>query len=99
MSHSGIAEIEGGRVKGTVDFIDKLSQATNTTISHWTEGENPENIKCYNHESLDVLIDSMIDTGIIKEDGKLNEMAQNLILKVLEKEIIQRIEKNKRDKK
>lgn len=92
-----LAEIEGGRIKGTLQFITKLSEVTGKSLSFWTDGEEIE--KNYStYEALNVLIESMIDTGMIKDDGKLNETAQKLILNVLEKEISLKIKKMKDEK-
>ncbi len=98
VSRTNIAEIEGGRINGTVKFISKLSSVTNTPLSYWTNGINSGTIKYNQYESLDVLIESLIDTEIIGEDGKLNEFAKKLVVNVLEKEIALKI-KNKGDKK
>lgn len=97
VSRSNIAEIESGRVKGTVKFISKLSEVTNTPLSNWTDEVNTNTLKYTQYEALDVLLDSLIDTGIVGSDGKLNDMAKKLVINVLEKEILLKI-KNKGDK-
>lgn|GEM_PF-2706707 len=98
VSRTNIAEIEGGRINGTVKFISKLSLVTDTPLSYWTDDMKSGTIKYNPYEALDVLIDSLIDTHIIGEDGKLNEFAQKLVINVLEKEIALKI-KSKGDKK
>lgn len=97
VSRSNIAEIESGRIKGTVKFISKLSEVTNTPLSTWTDDVNTDTLKYIQYEALDVLLNSLIDTGIVGEDGKLNDMAKKLVINVLEKEILLKI-KNKGDK-
>lgn len=97
VSRSNIAEIESGRIKGTVKFISKLSEVTNTPLSTWTNDVNIDTLKYTQYEALDVLLNSLIDTGIVGKDGKLNDMAKKLVINVLEKEILLKI-KNKGDK-
>lgn len=86
-SRTLISDIERGRIKGTIDFINKLSDVTNKPFAYWTNDVNSDTIKYVQYEGLNVLIESLMDTGIIGEDGKLNEMAQKLVINVLEKEI------------
>ncbi len=94
VSRTNIAEIEGGRINGTLKFLTKLSEATGKSLSYWTD--DVETDKGYSiYDALDILIDSLIDTNIIKEDGKINETAQKLIINVLEKEIALKIKRKK----
>ncbi|KGN01184.1 transcriptional regulator [Clostridium haemolyticum NCTC 8350] len=90
-----MAEIENGRIKGTVKFITKMSEISNTPIAYWSGEEIENNYKTY--EALDVLIEAMLDTEMIKNDGKINEAAQKLIIAVLEKEVKYKIKKRKEE--
>lgn len=94
VSRTLIADIERGRIKGTLKFATTLAEITNKPLNYWLDTNEVE--KNYNHyEALDILIDSLIDTGMINEDGKMDEAAQKLIINVLEKEIALKI-KNKK---
>lgn len=97
VSRNLISDVERGRIKGTVEFIAKLAEATNTNIAYWTDDINSNDIKYNQYEALDVLINSFIETGLVGEDGKLNEIAQKLVINVLEKEIALKI-KNRGDR-
>lgn len=96
VSRTNIAEIENGRIKGTVKFITKMAEISNMPISYWSSDEIENNYKTY--EALDVLIEAMIDSEMIKSDGKINEDSQKLIIAVLEKEVKLKI-KNRENKK
>lgn len=91
MKRTAITEIESGRVKGTLEFINKISELSGKPISYWADSEVEKNYKAY--EALDILIDAMIDSGMIKEDGKIGENETKLIISVLEKEVAYKIKK------
>lgn len=92
VSRTNIAEIEGGRLKGTLKFVNKLATATNKPLSYWAnEDEIEQTYSAY--DALDVLIDAMLDSGMIGKDGKIHEKEGKLILAVLEKEIAFKIKK------
>jgi transcriptional regulator with XRE-family HTH domain len=93
ISRTGVADIESGRIKGTVKLMNKLAEVTGKPISYWMDTESEANYKTY--ESLDILIDAMIDSGMIGEDGKVGDRESKLILAVLEKEILLKIKRKK----
>lgn len=95
VSRTNIAEIEGGRINGTLKFLNKLSKATNKPLSYWATGKDIE--KNYtSYEALDTLVEAMIDTGAISEDGNiLLDRDKKLILSVLEKEIKLKLQRKK----
>lgn len=96
VSRTNIAEIEGGRVKGTLKFINKLSEATNKSLGYWTGDVNSDNIAHKQYEALDILIDAMITTGSIASDGKIiDDKSKELLIAILEKEIKLKLEKIK----
>lgn len=95
VSRTSIAELESGRVKGTLKFINKLSEETGKSISYWTGNVNSDSIAHRNYEALDILIDAMISTGAINENGKiLDTKDKDLIIAILEKEIALKLKKN-----
>ncbi|WP_039241163.1 helix-turn-helix transcriptional regulator [Clostridium botulinum] len=95
VSRTNVAEIENGRIKGTVKFITKMAEISKTPIAYWSGEEIENNYKTY--EALDVLIEAMLDSEMIKNDGKINESAQKLIIAVLEKEVKYKIQKRKEE--
>lgn len=92
MKRTAITEIERGKVKGTMKLIQKLSDVTNKPSSYWLDGESEQNYKTY--ESLDIIIDVLIDSDMISKDGKVNELGIKMIMSVLEKEIALKIKKH-----
>ena len=84
-SRTAITDTESGRVKGTIKFISKLANISGKSLSYWVGNETEKNYKTY--EALDVLIDAMMDSGMIGEDNKIKEYEAKLIISILEKEI------------
>lgn len=93
VSRSTIAEIERGTIKGTVEFISKLSEISKKPMSYWVDESIENDYKIY--QALDVLIDAMIDSERIKDDGKIQGEDKELIISVLEKEIKFKIKRKK----
>ena len=94
VSRTNIAEIEGGRIKGTLKFIHNLSEVTGKSLSFWTGDVNPDNVSIKRYEALDILIDAMINTGVINKEGKItDDKNKDLLMAVLEKEIKLKLEK------
>lgn len=93
VSRSTIAEIERGTIKGTVEFISKLSEISKKPMSYWVDESIENDYKIY--QALDVLIDAMIDSERIKDDGKIQSEDKELIISVLEKEIKFKIKRKK----
>lgn len=92
VSRSNIAEIERGKIKGTVKFITKLAQFTELPMSYWTDGISSGDPVEKDFSTLNTLIEAMIDTGAISDEGKiLTHRDRDLILSVLEKEIHKKI--------
>lgn len=90
VSRSNIAEIERGKIKGTVKFISKLSTVTDIPMNYWTGSEDngSHSTASSTYASLDILLEAMIDTGAITEEGTIvSDRDKSLILSVLEKEI------------
>ena len=93
MNRTAITEIERGKVKGTTKFISALAEISNLPITYWLDSEVDRNYKSY--EALDVLIDALIKSGMIKEDALINQQCSELINAILEKEIAFKIKKSK----
>lgn len=91
VSRTGIADVESGKLKGTVKFIAKLAEVSGKSISYWMDENIKGNYKTY--EALDVLLDAMVDSGMIGSDGKIGERETKLIVAVLEKEIALKMER------
>jgi len=85
VSRTLIAETESGKIKGTMKFISKLSTLSGEPLTYWTDTETVKTYKTY--EALDVLIDAMIDSGMIEQNGKIDERGRKLIISVIEKEV------------
>lgn len=95
VSRTLITETESGKIKGTLKFISKLSSVSGKSLSYWTDTEIEKSYKTY--DALDILIDAMMDSGLIGEDNKIEENEMRLITAILEKEVAVK-RKNKKEK-
>lgn len=96
VSRSNIAEIEAGRIKGTLKFVTKLSEVSCRPITYWTDEDIDEiEQKYHSYEALDIVIDAMIDKGMIDADGNVSEKGKDLLMGILEKEIKMKCKKRK----
>lgn len=84
-SRSTIAETERGNIKGTIEFINKLSKVSNLPITYWAKDSSDISYESY--QALDVLINAMIENGLIKDDGKIPDKDKDIVISVLEQEI------------
>jgi transcriptional regulator with XRE-family HTH domain len=84
-SRSTIAETERGNIKGTIEFINKLSKVSNLPITYWAK--DGSDISYESYQALDVLINAMIENGLIKDDGKIPDKDKDIVISVLEQEI------------
>ncbi|MCH4200711.1 MAG: helix-turn-helix transcriptional regulator [Clostridium tyrobutyricum] len=85
ISRSAIAETERGAIKGTLEFINKLSKVSNLSITYWIEDISDITYKSY--QTLYILINAMIENGLIKDDGKIPDKYKDIVISVLEQEI------------
>jgi len=92
LGRSTIAEIERGTIKGKLSVINKFSIISGMSISYLMN-DNMDNASIDKYEAIDILIDTMIEKGIIKVDGKIPKEYNDLIIGLLEKEIALKIEK------
>lgn len=90
ISRSYLAEIERGRIKGTVALITKLSEATNKPLSYFIDDEN---IAINSYDVLDQTIELMINNNEINKEGEMTDWAREMLIKVLEKEIKLKLER------
>lgn len=90
ISRSYLAEIERGSIKGTVKLISKISEATNKPMGYFIDEEN---MTVSSYEVLDKTIELLYDNDEISKDGIMSEWAREMLLKVLEKEVILKIER------
>lgn len=96
VSRTLLADVESGRIKGTFKFITTLSEFTKLPLSYWNNEETETIYKSF--EGLDYIIDTMINAGLIQDDGKLGEEQSKIVLAVLEKEIALKIKRKKGNK-
>ena len=92
LGRSTIAELERGTIKGKLSVINKFSIISGMSMSYLLD-DNMENANINKYEALDILIDTMIEKGIIKTDCKIPEEYNKLMIGLLEKEIALKIEK------
>jgi transcriptional regulator with XRE-family HTH domain len=85
VTRTRITDTESGRVKGNLKFITNISRLSQQPMTYWIDETFEKDYKTY--EALDVLIDDLIESGLIKDDGKINDNIALLIRTVLEKEI------------
>jgi len=85
IARSTLSDIESERINGSIKFITKLSDYTKLPVNYWLDETVEKDYKTY--EALDILIDTLIDSGHIKEDGKINNNDMELVKSLLEKEI------------
>lgn len=90
ISRSYLAEIERGSIKGSVALISKLSEATNRPMSYFIDDEN---IKIDSYDVLDKTIELLYDNKEINDDGVMTDWAKEMLMKVLEKEVVLKIER------
>lgn len=86
VSRSNIAEMEAGRVKGKLTIIKQLAELSEKPLSWWADTENND-IKIDTYDAINTFIDTLIDTNIIKDDGKIPNNLKDTIITILEKEI------------
>lgn len=92
VSRSYIGEIEAGRVVGNFNLISKLSDISGKPITYFV-GSDDIQVKSY--EVLDNIINSFISSGVISEDGSMDEVTEQFLLHTLKKEIIYKLSEMK----
>lgn len=86
ISRTTISELESGRKSPSLKMINKISSLTGTNTSYWLSSDD-DNVSFEQFEGLTVVINKLISTGDIDENGKMNDDAKALIFKILEAEI------------
>ena len=90
ISRSYLAEIERGSIKGSVKLISKLSEVTKKPLGYFIDEEN---LDINSYDVLDKTIELLYDNNEISAEGVMSDWAKEMLLKVLEKEIILKIER------
>ena len=87
-SRSTISEYENGTRKITLDAIQKIAAATNTSTSDWIEEDsNIDNIDIKAFDGLKMVIKALYESGQITNDGKISKSNKELLYKMLDQEI------------
>ena len=94
MGRTNIAQIERGKIKGTMKFVTKMAEISHTNVSYWLDDEIEKHYNTY--ESLDIIADALIDNGNVKEDGKITDDDLQLLRTVLEKEFKLKIKRKRK---
>lgn len=84
-SRSTISEYENGTRKLTLDAIQKLAAATNTSPSDWIEEEMAVDIKAF--DGLKMVINALYESKQIDDKGEMSSENRNLLYKMLDQEI------------
>lgn len=95
IARTQITQLESGSRKPTLNIIRRIAEATDTPLSFWLEDSEINEIAVY--EGLDVIIDKMLQDGLIDEEGNFDNKLDLLLLTMLKQEIKLKIYKNKLD--
>lgn len=95
IARTQITQLESGSRKPTLNIIRRIAEATDTPLSFWLEDSEINEIAVY--EGLDVIIDKMLQDGLIDEEGNFDTKLDLLLLTMLKQEIKLKIYKNKLD--
>lgn len=90
ISRSYLADIERGCIKGSVELISKLSEATNKPMSYFIDSEN---MIVNSYDVLDKTIELLYRNEEISNEGVMSDWAKEMLMKVLEKEVALKIER------
>lgn len=95
ISRGYLSDIESGRTKGSLSFINSLADVTKLSFNYWSGNED---IAIHQYEGLDTLLNIMIDANAIKKGEKISEENWAILKGMLEREIdlkLERLEKKK----
>jgi len=84
VTRTRITDTESGRVQGNLKFITNLSKISMRPLAYWIDGTFEDEYKPY--EALDVLVDNLIDAGLIEENKDVDDNVAVLLLNMLKKE-------------
>lgn len=84
-ARSTISEFESGRRKPSLKTIEKIANATNTNITEWIVDEAEFEVNLF--DGLKLVMEGLIASGDIDQEGKMNGNAKEKLLLMLEEEI------------
>lgn len=91
MSRGSISNILSGKRSPNEKLLAELSNISGKSINWWLFGED----EYKGLASLNMLIDTLIDTGEIKEDGTYDDDIENILKTMLNKEIRVKLQNKK----
>ena len=91
-----ISQLLSGKRVPSTQFIEKLSNATNTKFQYWVNSD--KDLKSYsddNFNSLSILVNMLIEKGLIDSNAARSDRANEMINAMLDAEIKKRLTKLK----
>lgn len=89
VNKSYISNIVNGKQPPSENFIEVLAEMSNHSVHWWLFGKEEYD----NLDSLNMLINTFIKSGDIKEDGTYDEDIENILKTMLDKEIRDKIKR------
>jgi transcriptional regulator with XRE-family HTH domain len=80
-----ITQMETGSMKPNIKFLNKLAKYSGKSVGFWIDESFDRIYKTY--DDLDILLNTLVNAGMVKEDGKIDETCAKLVMTILEKEI------------
>lgn len=84
LTRSKISELENGYTAATLKTIEKIATGTKTDVSWWLEDSEEININEF--EGFKIVVKALRETGDIDKNGKANEYAKKMLLRIALKE-------------
>lgn len=97
ISRSYLGDIERGKVKGTFELINKISDVTGKPITYFADKDSDIPLKSY--EILDKTIEMLMGTGEISKENGVTDWAKKILMEVLLKEIDYKLEQEDKNEK
>lgn len=93
ISRSYYSNLEIGLVKGNVQLMKMLVDATDKGFEYWADINTESNYKSLS--ALEVLLDSLIDANKVSASGKIDADAIPGVLRIVESELLLKLSKKK----
>lgn len=93
ISRSYYSNLEIGLVKGNVQLMKMLVDATDKGFEYWADINTEANYKSLS--ALEVLLDSLIDANKVSASGKIDADAIPGVLRIVESELLLKLSKKK----
>lgn len=90
-----ITQMETGSMQPNIKFVTKLAKYSGKSIGFWLDRSFDRIYKTY--DNLDILLNTLITAGMVKEDGKIDEVCTKLVMTILEKEIRNKLKYNEEE--